>query len=67
MLAGAPRAEEQGLGRLHRADEEVERAVAVGVEGDHGPAVRLEIEPVEERALLEERVRPAPAPPRLRK
>ena len=50
--------EEERLGRPHRADVRVERAVAVGVERDGGAAVGLEVEAVEERALLEERRRP---------
>ena len=63
--SGAARAEEERLGRLDRADEEVERAVAVGVEGDDGAAVGLEVEAVEKRAVLEERAFRAAAPPRL--
>ncbi len=55
VLVGLPRAEKERFGRLHGADEDVERAVAVGVEGDGGPAVRLEIEAVEKSAILEER------------
>src|SRR5262249_36265707 len=54
MLVRPARAQEESLGSLDRAHEDVERAVAVGVERDGGAAVGLEIESVEKCALLEE-------------
>ena len=53
MLVGAAAAYKQRLGGLDRADVEVEGTIAVGVEGDYGAAVRLEVETVQERPFFE--------------
>src|SRR5262249_58439958 len=55
VLAVPAAAEEERLRRLDRSDVEVERSVAVGIESDHGTAVRFEIQALQEGAFLEHR------------
>ena len=54
VFVRAPGAQEEGLGRANGADVEIQRSVAVRVERDDGSAVGLEVEAVQEGAVLEE-------------
>src|SRR5512140_655418 len=58
LRVGVPAAsEEERLRRLNGPDVDVEGAVAVRVERDGGPAVRLQVEAVQKAALRKERRR----------